>query len=129
MIENILLLSRNDRKNIQQINLGKVSSCYVMSWASPAEEWGDFGGSGLDPPPLKMSVIAYFWQSWPCWLIWNRFQVVTLWAELARFYGTLIKGLSGAPHQKKCLLTDIFSTPYHAGYIAICSYLLLFELS
>ena len=59
------------------INLGQVSSCYVMSWASPAEEWGDFGVSGSDPPPLKMSVIAYFWQSWPCWLIWNRFQVVT----------------------------------------------------
>ena len=82
-----------------------------MSWACPAEEWGDFGGSGSDPAPLKMSVIAYFWQSWPCWLIWNRFQVVTFWAELARFYGTLIKGLSGAPRQKKCLLIVIFITP------------------
>ena len=57
-----------------------------MSWASPAEEWGDFGGSGSDPPPLKMSVIAYFWQSWPWWLIWNRFQVVTSWAELAHIF-------------------------------------------
>ena len=54
-----------------------------------------------------MSVIAFFWQSLPCWLIWDRFQVVTSWAELTRFYGTLIKGLSGAPHQKKCLLIVI----------------------
>ena len=68
------------------INLGYVSSCYVMNWANPAEEWGDFGASGSDPPPLKMSVIAYFWQSWPCWLIWNRFQVVTSWAELAHIF-------------------------------------------
>ena len=106
----------------------------VMSWAELAQLkrgriWGG-GGSGSDPSPLKMSVIAYFWQNWPCCLIWNRFQVVTLWAELARFYGTLIKGLSGAPHQKKkSLLIVIFSTPYHAGYIAICFYFLLFELS
>ena len=31
-----------------------------------------------------MSVIAYFWQSLPCWLIWDRFQVVTSSAELAQ---------------------------------------------
>ena len=68
----------------------------------------NFGGSGSDPPPLKMSVIAYFWQSWPCWLIWNRFEVVTSWAELARFYSTLIKGLSGAPHQKKLSVNSHF---------------------
>ena len=74
-----------------------------------------------------MSVIIS--HSFPSWLIWDRFQVVTSWAGLARFYGTLIKGLSGAPHQKKkSLLIVIFSAPYHAGYIAICFYLLLFEL-
>ena len=58
----------------------------VMSWACPPEEWGDFGMSGSDLPPLKMSVIAYFWQSWICWLIWNRFQVVMSWAELAHIF-------------------------------------------
>ena len=87
-----------------------------MSWASPAEEWGDFGGSGSDPPPLKMSVIAYFWQSLSCWLIWDRFQVVTSWAELAQLKsGGILGGLARTPHHSKCLSLLISDKVDHAS--------------
>ena len=51
-----------------------------------------------------MSVIAHFWQSLPCWLIWDRFQVVTSWAELAQLKsGGILGGLARTPHHSKCL--------------------------
>ena len=43
-----------------------------------------------------MSAIAYFWQSLPCWLIWDKFQVVTSWAELAQLKSGGDFGVSGS---------------------------------
>ena len=74
------------------------------------EESVNFGGSGSEPQSLKMSVIAYFWQSLPCWLIWDRFQVVTSWAELAQLKSGGILGVWLGPPTTQNVCHCLFLT-------------------